>query len=124
MGTSTDKTANEHRARSRAQVRRSKASLDQFGEGARAVRDRVLCVRLHLAEGDAVTIGDEHGIVTKALGAARWPDQTAMDLALKDFGVIVGPGKGKRAGKVSFVGRARYRGHLLVDQAHGDAEIL
>src|SRR6185436_10280492 len=124
MGTSTGKTASEYRARSRARLRRSKASLDQFGEGAGAVRNRVLGRGLHFAEGDVVAVGDEHRVVAKAFRTARRPHQMAENLALKYFGVIVRPGKGERADKMRAIGRAGLGCHLLVEQAHRGAKIF
>ncbi len=50
-------------------------------EGPCAVADAVFLVRVHLAEGDVVAIGDEHRVVAEALVAARRPGEAAVDFA-------------------------------------------
>ncbi len=55
---------------------------------------------VHFAEGFVIAVGQEHGIVTEALVAARRPDQRAEHLAFEHFGLAVGPGKAEGADEV------------------------
>jgi hypothetical protein len=50
----------------------------------------------HLAEGRVVSVGQEHRIVAEAGGAARRPDQRAVDARLEFLEMAVGPGDAQR----------------------------
>ena len=63
--------------------RAAEAGCGEQAEGAGAVGDRMLGIGLHLAEGQAVAVGDEHRIIAETSASARRPDQMAVNLALE-----------------------------------------
>src|SRR5258706_2840429 len=57
-----------------------KACFHKFAECLGAVADLVFALGVHLAEGLAAAIGQEHGVIAEAAIAARRPDEAAMHL--------------------------------------------
>src|SRR5204863_1904365 len=75
----------------------SKARLDQLGEGAAAMADRVLLRRRHLGVGARLAGRLEAGIVAVAAAAARRPDDATVEHAVHQLDMLVGPGERQRA---------------------------
>src|SRR5581483_497200 len=76
-----------------------KASLREFDECAGAMgqapafrRETMFVVGAHLAKGSVETFRLKHRIITETGGAARRPDQRAVDAAFEFFQMPVGPG--------------------------------
>src|SRR5262249_16645331 len=90
------------------------------------MRDAMLARRIHLAEGDAVTIGQEHRIIAEATGPARRPDQRARAIPPEPLRMTAGPGKRQRTAEagapLAGPGRARLV-QLVLDRLHGEREI-
>src|SRR6185437_8252246 len=62
---------------------------DQLLEGARAVGDRVLAPRLHLAKRLGIAVRHEEGIIAEATVAARRPNQLAEHLSFEHLHLSV-----------------------------------
>src|SRR6185295_7206489 len=95
--------------------------LDQLAEGVGAMADRMLQIRIELAEGPIVSERDKHRVVAEALVATRWPDERAVDAPVERLGLaVVGPGNRQRAGEMcsrSGIGLGRLG--LTPDLLHG-----
>src|ERR1700674_2535497 len=78
----------------------AEAGTGEALEGAGAVGDRMLAIGLHLAEGQRVTIGNEHRIIAETFGAAGWPNEMAVNLALEERGFAVWPGQAQGGGEI------------------------
>ena len=85
--------------------------------------DGMLLQRLHLAEGQGVSIRQEHWIITEALVPAGWPDELAVHFAFKYMGFAARPGKSKCGGEVCRA-VATADSQFALYLCHGHAEIL
>ena len=68
----------------------------------------MLGIWLHLAEGQAVALGNEHRIIAESFAPARRPHQMAVNLALERLGLAIGPGQAQ--GQVMAVSCGRRAG--------------
>ena len=93
-------------------------------EGAAAVADGVLLGVRHLRRGARVAFRLEAGIVAVAAAAARRPDDAAVERAVHQLDMLVGPGQRQHAmegGGARRVGvRHLARRKLVLDAAHAD----
>ena len=73
-----------------------------------------------------MAVGQEHRIVTKALIAARRPNQRAVDAALEFLDVTIGPGHAQRGDEMRLAALRRRRAALaefFLDRRHGPGKI-
>ena len=56
-----------------------------------AVTDGIFLTWAKLAKGELESGGQEDGVIAKALGSTRWPDNLAFHHAFKGFAMPVGP---------------------------------
>src|SRR5262245_46659374 len=127
MGTSICRTASGCRHPMDWVVARSlEAGLDQLSEGAAAMTDGVLLGLAHLGGGALLTAplpkGLEAGIVAVPAAAARRPDDAAIDRAVHQLEVLVGPGQRQHAmegGGAGYIGVGHLAfAELVLDAAH------
>src|SRR6266446_5234363 len=111
-----------------------KTGLRELEEGARPVREpetlrrqAVLLLARHLTEGSCKAVGLEHGVVAEAIGAARRPNQGAVDSCLEFFHVAIRPGHAQRRDEMG-AAIVRLESVALAQHAfdflHGVAKIL
>src|SRR3954447_21408704 len=84
--------------------------------------DRVLGVRVHLAEGLVVAGWHEDGIVAEAFLAPRWPGNRAVNPADERLGMAIRPGEaqgGDEPGAAILL-----VAELVVHRGHGSAKVL
>src|SRR5688572_8722680 len=89
--------------------RSRQAARREFGEGFRPVRDGVLGVRLHLAEGLALAIRYEYGVVAEAVHPSSRKGEVSVHLALEDLDLAVGRREAEHAGEIRARSRATRR---------------
>src|SRR5437868_3240602 len=98
--------------------------LDQFGECPPAMADGGLLGVAHLGGGACLAVRLEAGVVAMPAAAARRPDDAAIDRAVHELEVLVGPAKRQhamegRSARGIGVGHAA-PGELVLDAAHAD----
>ena len=90
----------------------------------------MLGIGLHLAEGQPLSIGDEHRIIAETLAPARRPHEMAVNFSFKQLGCPVRPGQAQRTREVGArtqvveIAPAAATPHLIGDPAHGQCEVL
>src|SRR3990172_4322662 len=95
-------------------------------EGAGAMRDCIFGCRLHLAESQLMTVGDEDRIIAETVLPARRPNDMTVNFAFKQLGFAVRPGKAEHRDEVGperLAFPAPPGRELVVDALHGDGEI-
>src|SRR5262245_34839985 len=105
----------------------TQASPGEQREGAGSVRDRMFGVGLHFAEGQPLSVGDEHRIIAETLRPTRRPHQMAVNFSFKQLGRAVGPGETQRTREVGArtgLSPAAAAAYLLGNPAHGEGEVL
>src|SRR5690606_27117840 len=74
--------------------------IDKLPERIGAMRHAVFRLRLHLAEGEFMAIGNEDRIIAEAVFATRRPGQFTIDTAFEIFDVSIRPGEGEAADEI------------------------
>src|SRR3546814_8167383 len=92
----------------------SKCRCDQLGKGIGTVAHGVLPVRFHLAEADVVAFGFKDRIIAKTVGAARRPDDEAIDTTLECLDMPIGPSEGEGADEMGVMPRFGAFGSQIV----------
>jgi len=86
---------------------------------------RVLGVGLHLAERDIMADGLEDRIVSEAVVPAWRPGDQSVNPSFETFDMSVRPAERKRADEMGIMSGVRPgRGHAIMNQAHGEREVL
>src|SRR3546814_7063652 len=83
----------------------STCRCDLLGKGIGTVAHGVLPVRFHLAEADVVAFGFKDRIIAKTVGAARRPDDEAIDTTLECLDMPIGPSEGEGADEMGVMPR-------------------